>query len=331
MTSVQVASSRSGQVEVSWTRSDRAHSFEIDRDGSIVARLSAGSDHYRDERLGANKTYSYRVIGLSQADTVVSSSRTVAIDPDGPTGSGGTGGKLGTRINWPCTGCIISVPRSYNPHIPTALLVALHGDEGVSYHIASTWMPVTEQANVILFAPQCPTNHGCHVCVERDCSNSWWYWFQASHHYDDVWIAQQVRVIESKYNVDRAREYITGWSGGADYLGWYALTHASRFAAANFVAGGVPYTSACPSRKLAAYFLMGSKDFRYLTGQPSEVRAIMRRCGDPTRMVVLRGETTTARSVPSRPKATQQEFSTGSCHTSSREASRHSARRPSPC
>jgi len=253
--------------------------------------------------LGHNRARSRASIALAAAATVPlahwsaphatpSSSRAaVSIDAGGRTGSGGTGGAVGTRQNWPCTGCIVSVPTSYNPNVPTALLVALHGDEGISYAIAGTWMPVTQKANVILFAPKCPTDEGCHVCVASNCSNSWWYWFQDSGHYHDGWIARQVRIIESQYNIDRSREYLTGWSGGADYLGWYALTHASRFAAASFVVGGVPYSSACPSRRLAAYFLMGSDDFRYRSGQPSEVRGILQRCGDPTRMVVLRGGT----------------------------------------
>lgn len=288
--SLQVSSPRSGQVQLRWNGAGEVSSFKIERDGQVVdGSLPSGSQSYLAEHLRPNATYSFQVIGLSPQGSAVSSSSVLSIDPDGPTGSNGKGGVVGTRYNWPCRGCIVAVPATYNPDIPTALLVALHGDEGISTIIAGAWAPVTEKANVILFAPQCPINKGCHACVAGDCSNSWWYWFQSSRSYDDAWIGQQVSVIEARYDIDRAREYITGWSGGADYLGWYALTHSSRFAAANFVVGGVPYTSSCPSRKLAAYFLLGSRDFRYLSGQPAEVARVLKGCGDPTRWLVLPG------------------------------------------
>jgi len=182
------------------------------------------------------------------------------------------------------------VPATYRPDAPSALLVALHGDEGVSTLIASVWTPVVAKANVILFAPQCPTSEGCRLQNGSvGYTNSWWGWLQYSGHYDDGWIARQVAAIAKRYTLDKNREYLVGWSGGADYLGWYAPRHASKFAAVAYVVGGVPYDPACPTYDLAAYFLMGSADFRYLSGQPSEVREILRRCGDPTKLVVVRG------------------------------------------
>lgn len=288
--SLQVASPRPGQVSLTWTTAVPARGFSVVRNNHVIGRVSGqGNGVYLDKGLQSNTTYTYRVFGLSSMSAIALVSATLSIDPDGPTGSGGQGGRVGTQDNWPCTGCIVSVPQTYNPHIPTALLVALHGDEGFPSLIASAWMPVTQKENVILFAPQCPVDKGCHACVNGDCSNSWWYWFQRPAAYDNGWIGQQVMTIEKSYNIDRAREYITGWSGGADFLGWYALDQASRFAAANFVVGGVPYFQGCPSRNLAAYFLMGSDDFRYRSGQPSQVQQILQRCHDETVMVVIPG------------------------------------------
>ena len=194
------------------------------------------------------------------------------------------------RDNWPCAGCVVVVPASYNPRVPSAILVALHGDEGVSSLIASAWAPIAAKRNVILFAPECPTDEGCRLANgSAGSTNSWWGWLQYSGRYDDAWIGRQVGKISASYTLDRSREYLTGWSGGADFLGWYALRHADQFAAVAFVAGGVPYYPACPARRLAGYFLMGSADFRYASGQPSEVRGLLRHCGDPTRLVVLAG------------------------------------------
>ena len=56
------------------------------------------------------------------------------------------------RVNWPCAGCFVYVPSTYNPKRPAALLVVLHGDEGVASLIASTWEPAAQRHNVILFA-----------------------------------------------------------------------------------------------------------------------------------------------------------------------------------
>src|SRR5204863_6506187 len=85
----------------------------------------------------------------------------------------------------------------------------------------------------------------------------------------------------------RSRQYLAGWSGGADYLGWYASRHADRFAAAAFIGGGVPYFGRCPSHRLAAYFLDGAADPRYGSGQPAQVKNLLASCGDDTDLVVL--------------------------------------------
>jgi poly(3-hydroxybutyrate) depolymerase len=195
-----------------------------------------------------------------------------------------------TRQDWPCTGCVVHIPSGYNPAKPNAILVALHGDEGNPSLIAPAWTPVSDRFNVILFAAQCPTNEGCRLTDgQGNTTNSWWGWLQYSPTYDDAWIGRQVDLIAAQYNLDAAREYLTGWSGGADYLRWYALAHADRFAAANWVVGGIPYYQSCPTARLAGYFLMGSNDFRYLSGQPSQVRAVLAGCHDPTNMAVLAG------------------------------------------
>jgi poly(3-hydroxybutyrate) depolymerase len=221
---------------------------------------------------------------LAACVAVVACSAPVQADPHARTAA------VRIRQNWPCTGCAVYVPTTYNPQKPSPILVALHGDEGTSSLIAASWAPAAERANTILFAPQCPTAEGCNLnngAVGN--TNSWWGWLQFSGRYDDGWIGRQLNTIAARYNLDRSREYLTGWSGGADYLGLYALRHSSRFAAVAFVAGGVPYVTACPSHRLAAYFLMGSADFRFLSGQPTTVNDVLKRCGDPTRTVVLAG------------------------------------------
>ena len=195
-----------------------------------------------------------------------------------------------TLVNWPCPGCIVQLPAGYRPGKPAALLVALHGDEGAPTLIAETLGPIASVRNTILFAPQCPTALGCRLANgPAGFTNSWWGWLQSSPTYDDAWLGKQIDLVESRYSVDRAHEYLFGWSGGADYMGWYALKDGARFAGAAFVSGGVPYVQTCPSGHLAAYFLLGGADPRYLSGQPSAVRSVLARCGDVTKEVVLPG------------------------------------------
>jgi poly(3-hydroxybutyrate) depolymerase len=190
--------------------------------------------------------------------------------------------------DWPCAGCIVQVPAGWGAR-KLPLFVALHGDEGDPALAASVWGPVAAAMHVVLFAPHCPASKGCSFPNGAGTTSSWWGWLQTGGRYDDGWIGRQATLVERRFRIDRDREYIAGWSGGADYLGWYALRHADRFAAAAFVAGGVPYTSSCPSRPLAAFFLMGSTDFRYTSGQPDQVRALLTRCGSSTAEVVVQG------------------------------------------
>lgn len=189
--------------------------------------------------------------------------------------------EIGPRVlrNWPCPGCLVVLPA----RVPrgTPLLVALHGDEGDPALVASLWGPVTSARGVILFAPRCPTSSGCQA--------SWWAWLQSGPAYDDGWLGRQTQLVERRYRIDREREYIAAWSGGADFLGWYALRHADRFAGSAFVAGGVPYTAACPQRRMAAIFLGSDADFRTESGQPAQVRATLARCGDATAALSLHG------------------------------------------
>lgn len=190
--------------------------------------------------------------------------------------------------DWPCAGCLVQVPAA-RTKVPRPLLVVLHGDEGNPAFIASVWGPVAAAHGMILFAPQCPQALGCSFANGiGGTTSSWWGWLQSGR-YDDAWLGQQLSAVERRYKVARAREYVAGWSGGADFLGWYALRHADRFAAAAFVAGGVPYYPRCPAKKLPAYFLDGTADPRYQSGQPGQVQSILQRCGSETQLVAVPG------------------------------------------
>lgn len=162
--------------------------------------------------------------------------------------------------DWPCPGCLLDVSAvvpgapAVIPGAPTSgqarsLLVVLHGDEGSPGRVFGIWRRAAKEASYILFAPQCPRAEGC--------TGSWWRWSG-----DPRWLTDQLDAIEARYPVDRARVYLSGWSGGATYIGMFAPSFSPRFAAMNLSGGGVPPNNrltcaACPT---PVHYLMGDRN-----------------------------------------------------------------------
>jgi len=72
----------------------------------------------------------------------------------------------------------------------------------------------------------------------------------------------QLDAIEARYPVDRARVYLSGWSGGATYIGLFAPSFSPRFAAMNLSGGGVPpgNRSTCAACPTPVHYLMGDRN-----------------------------------------------------------------------
>jgi hypothetical protein len=279
-----------GHVVVAGTASPDVLSVVVSIDGGPVARARgthAWSYRWDARRLQGRHSVVVRATG--RGGRQVTARRQVRLLRSPRSTAPGGGGVAVTRRDWPCAGCVTRIPPQYDPRRPAALVVALHGDEGAPSLIHDALAPATDAAQTILFSPQCPTSLGCRLPNGNGFTNSWWGWLQYVPTYDDRWIGQQVAAIRAAYRVDAMRQYLVGWSGGADYLGWYALRHSDEFAAAAFVAGGVPYSPSCPRAGFAAYFLAGAVDPRYLSGQPAAVKAKLDGCGDETEAVVLPG------------------------------------------
>lgn len=203
-------------------------------------------------------------------------------------GSGGAGG--GALSD--CPSCKVFVPSSYAQGTPTKLLVALHGDEGRDFGldaatsgVIGSWQAAAEGAGYIVLAVACPAGKGC--------NGAWSDWLAQDGYHPSAaslaWMDAQVTDLEGRYNIDRSREYLSGYSGGAYWLGYYAQARASRFGGVAFVAGGMPaYTSfnACPACKLPGYFLGGDKDPR-TGGQMSDTANAFNGCGEPIKLDVV--------------------------------------------
>lgn len=168
--------------------------------------------------------------------------------------------------DWPCPGCVTVTPPSdggtpvdarepgsaAEPPAPFPLLVALHGDGGGVRQLVRAWKQAAADAGVLLLAPRCPQELGCPA-------GSFWRWYASAGH-EPSWLGAQIDAVAARFPVDSRRLYATGYSGGATYLGWYAPTHATRFAAVAHVAGGAAYRPPCPTCKLPVLFVLGASD-----------------------------------------------------------------------
>jgi MYXO-CTERM domain-containing protein len=71
-----------------------------------------------------------------------------------------------------------------------------------------------------------------------------------------------VDAVAAHYPVDPARVYLSGWSGGATYIGFQRGDFESRFAAINLSGGGSPPGggAACAPCPAPVYYLMGDRN-----------------------------------------------------------------------
>lgn len=145
---------------------------------------------------------------------------------DGPAGSCGEGGKIGSieKVSLEGSGdrhYFVGVP---NKEGPLPMVVAFHGDEGSPNAVRSFWTPVwrKEQA-FILVMTQCP---GCKSWYKGDTkANAQYLW--------DV-----LEDVGDNYNVDVSRIYGIGYSGGSVFLALHGFEFQSVFAGIQWHCGG---------------------------------------------------------------------------------------------
>jgi poly(3-hydroxybutyrate) depolymerase len=209
-------------------------------------------------------------------------------------GSHGTGGAPGDSSG-PCPSCLVHVPPSYSPATPMPLVVALHGDEGRDFGLASatqgviaSWRDAADRAAFIVLAPACPAAEGC--------DGAWSDWLAAENYDLDpatiAWLDAQVDAIEHEYNIATDHEDLAGYSGGGYWLGYFAQARASRYAGVAFVAGGMPAYAAyngCPACKIPGYFLVGDSDPR--TAQIDQLASSFQQCDEEVKSDVIAGGT----------------------------------------
>jgi MYXO-CTERM domain-containing protein len=185
-------------------------------------------------------------------------------------GSGGSGGRTGSRSDFPCDGCLLVTPAGYDPSEPTPLLVTFHGDEGEPDYIHGSFEEPAPRAGFLLVSLRCPRDLGC--------DGSWWQWEAYDSGHDFAWVGEQVDAVEAEYNVERNKIYLAGFSGGSSYLSEYLPRFSERYAGGIYLGGGYePYDVDCPPCDVPVVFIIGEYDF--LLDGARELEGYYERCG----------------------------------------------------
>jgi poly(3-hydroxybutyrate) depolymerase len=156
--------------------------------------------------------------------------------------SGGSGGPAPYAVNLPVpvpdTGRTHTVfaylPGNYDGSSALPLLIALHGSAGsaaaapdAAFELRDAWQPVAEREGAALLVPIASGAQGG--------------WVPAL---DTPALACAIDYLERRYNLDRDRRYLWGFSAGAHYAHALALGNPRRFAAYAINAGAL-YALAC--------------------------------------------------------------------------------------
>ncbi len=165
-----------------------------------------------------------------------------------------------------CEGCVLYPVTTPDASLGSPLLVTLHGDIDHAPTTAARWRVAAKERGVIVLGIECPRALGCD-------KGSFWRWNGAP-----AYLEKQVEAVRAKYPLDARRIYLSGWSGGASYMGWHASRLPKIFAALVHHGGGVaPNRANCPSEKTPVYFLVGAQNPLHKLAQ--DLRDYYTHCG----------------------------------------------------
>ncbi len=125
------------------------------------------------------------------------------------------------------------VPTGYDGSKPVPLVLSIHGGARWRMHFVSCWAGVAERESFIVVFPQCLKNGEIRW-------NAWKEWSKEDGFPDDVkYLDELIKIIFSKYNIDKTRVYIHGHSVGDKMASTYAFERAETFAAGAFMGGSM--------------------------------------------------------------------------------------------
>lgn len=152
---------------------------------------------------------------------------------------------------------LLYVPASYNPDLPTPLVISLHGFSEWPAHQAqiSGWNELADQHGFIVVYPS-GTRLPLHWRLQGLANDP------ASQPVDVQFIADLVDHLSAQYNIDPTRIYANGLSNGGGMSYELACILSERIAAIGSVAGAylLPLEECHPSRPVPAILFHGTAD-----------------------------------------------------------------------
>ena len=195
--------------------------------------------------------------------------------PEAQNFSAGTGGMTGlyqTTLDDKGTArnYAVYVPSTYSADKAVPLVLHFHGwrpaPAGVKSEVSFVWKATAEANNFIAVAPEGAP------CPELDPGQDPFLCFEEQR--DEAWVEALRAQIESEYNIDRNREYLSGHSGGSFFVQGYGLLHPTVYAAASEFSGGCISESDQYGNSCAVYADLMKSPVRkmpyYLTHNPDD-------------------------------------------------------------
>ncbi len=167
----------------------------------------------------------------------------------------------------------VHVPSKYNPERPTAVVFMLHGTSGngeKSYNI-SGWKEVGEVENILTVYPS--SWRYCIIDKGKVKNTTKWTIYPGGFEYcsgetprnDIKFLRRIITELKQRFNVDRKRIYLAGFSNGGAMAGRCAVEMSDEFAAVAEASGTLPKdTTFVPRRKLPVMFQLGNSDDLWL-------------------------------------------------------------------
>jgi polyhydroxybutyrate depolymerase len=148
---------------------------------------------------------------------------------------------------------LLYVPESYDPSVPTPLVITLHGfmQWPANQAAVSRWNRLADQYGFIVVYPA-----GTRFPLR------WRTWDDSGTAQDVAFISDLIDKLSSEYNLDPARIYANGLSNGGGMTFVLSCQLSERIAAFGSVAGAYnyPWTACNPSRPVPAIIFHGDAD-----------------------------------------------------------------------
>lgn len=168
------------------------------------------------------------------------------------------------------------VPESYDPMLPTPVVVAMHGTGGKGANELLRWKGLADAYSFIVLAPNYHDNGT--------------YFDPAG---DDA-IYDMLAALELEYNVNRRRRYVSGYSTGGTWSFTFGIAESQNFAAGSVFSGGYTgannfYVQQFAARQIPFYLNHGVNDATLPYANAQNAYQALQTYGHPAGFVAHQG------------------------------------------